>query len=513
MRNPAVAPSHLPSSPRESVIIVRMTTGRRVLLMLGCSRASERGLLRGIVRYSRFHEPWIFYREPPFYRQPPYHRLPKHARPPASLRERGIDGIVAFAANRTQMEAFLPPDFPCVILPIEEKIPGRCSIVEESYAVGRMAAEHFLDRGFTRFAFCGFDHMYWSRVRQEGFVRRLAEAGYAVHLYERFGVGPRKRGTPNDAEQLRGSSQGTWDVGRDEPRNRRMSPRPWEAEQALVAQWLRSLPKPIGLMVCNDDRAQQVLEANKAAGARVPDEIAILGVDDDEMICELTHPPLSSIVLNVEEAGYEAAAQLDRQMKGKEPSLQEVHLRPTYVHTRQSTDVLAVEDPLVAQAIRFIRIHAGEVLSVDDVVGAASTSRRLLERHFRQAVGLSIYREIQRARIERACRMLAETNWSLGEVAARCGFSSSVHFSVAFKRQMNLTPEQHRRRTARPRPEEGEWKTENEGQRMEDRGQKTEGGRPRLVADRAPRSGELYVAKSKDKDAKSNSLGARCGRK
>ena len=442
---------------RESVIIMSMTTGRRVLLMLGCSRASERGLLRGIVRYSRFHEPWIFYREPPFYRQPPYHRLPRDTRTPASLRERGLDGVVTFAANRAQMEAYVPPDFPCVILPIEEKIPGRCSIVEEAATVGRMAAEHFLDRGFTRFAFCGFDHMYWSRVRQEGFVQRLAEAGYAVHLYE---PGKRRNG------MIEQGNDGMMRDRRHGPPAR--SPRsnipafqhstapsarvPWEAEQALVAQWLRALPKPIGLMVCNDDRAQQVLEANKAAGTRVPDEIAILGVDDDEMICELTHPPLSSIVLNVEEAGYEAAAQLDRQMKGKKPSLQEIYLRPTYVHTRQSTDVLAVEDPLVARAIRFIRTRAGDVLSVDDVVGAVSTSRRLLERRFRQAVGLSIYSEIQRARIERACRMLSETHWSLEEVAQRCGFSGSVHFSVAFKRQMNLTPEQYRRRSTKVSP-------------------------------------------------------------
>jgi LacI family transcriptional regulator len=455
-----------------------MTASRQVLLMLGCSRASERGLLRGIVRYSRFHDPWIFYWEPPFYRKPPYHSLPKHPRTPASvagilpairgrdaLDTRGIDGIVAFAASRAQIEAFLPPDFPSVILPIEEKIPGRCSIVEEACTVGRMAAEHFLDRGFTRFAFCGFDHMYWSRVRQEGFVQRIAEAGFTVHLYEpgrHCGLmiadcGLAAGDDSNPQSEIR-NPKSRLAAGLQPAPSGRV---PWEAEQAFVAEWLRSLPKPIGLMACNDDRAQQVLEANKAAGARVPEEIAILGVDDDEMICELTHPPMSSIVLNVEEAGYEAAAQLDRQMKGKKPSINEIYLRPTHVHTRQSTDVLAVEDPVVAEALRFIRTHAGDVLSVRDVVEAASTSRRLLERHFRQAVGLSIYHEIQRAHIERACRMLAETNWSLADVATRCGFANAVHFSVAFKRQMKLTPEQHRRRTARPRPEDGSRRTED----------------------------------------------------
>jgi LacI family transcriptional regulator len=394
-----------------------MADSPKVLLLLGCSRASERGMLRGIVRYCRFHSPWILYREPPFYRKPPYHEQPKNARTLARLREQGFDGIITFAANRAQLEAIIPRGFPAVILPIEEKTQGYCCIVETADAVGTVAAEHFLDRGFTRFAFCGYDHMFWSRIRQDGFVRRVAQAGFAVHLYEPQG-----------------------------PANRLT----WETEQASMADWLRALPKPVGLMVCNDDRAGQVVEAIKAARTRVPEEIAILGVDDDDMICELTHPPLSSIALNFEEAGYEAAAQLDRQMAGGKTARKEIHLRPTHVHTRQSTDVLAVEDAIVAKALLFIRAHAGDVLSVDDVVEASSTSRRLLERHFKGVVGASVYREIQRTHVERACRMLAETNWSLVEIAARCGFSNAVHFSVAFKRHMRQTPQQHRRTSTRP---------------------------------------------------------------
>jgi len=397
-------------------IIEGMTDSRKVLLMLGCSRASERGMLRGIVRYCRFHSPWILYRELPFYRRPPYHEQSKDARTLTRLRERGFDGVIAFAANQTQLEAFVPPGFPSVILPVEEKVSGHCSIVEKAHAVGRMGAEHFLDRGFARFAFCGYDHMYWSRVRQEGFVRRIRQAGYTVCLYE----------PPKPSARLT-----------------------WEDEQASLADWLRSLPRPIGLMVCNDDRAQQVVEANKAVNARVPDEIAILGVDDDDMICELTHPPLSSIVLNDEQVGYEAAVQLDRQMTGRKTLKKEIFLRPMYVHARQSTDVLAIEDPVVARALRFIRTHADRVLSVEDVVEASSTSRRLLERHFRDAVGASVYHEIQRSHIERACRMLVDTNWPVAQIADRCGFSSAVHFAVAFKRQMRLTPQQHRSQAMR----------------------------------------------------------------
>jgi LacI family transcriptional regulator len=139
-------------------------------------------------------------------------------------------------------------------------------------------------------------------------------------------------------------------------------------------------------------------------------------------------------------------------MRGHRTSRNEIYLQPTHIHTRQSTDVLAIEDALVARALRFIRTHAGDVLSVEDVVEAASTSRRLLERHFRDAVGTSVYREIQRVHIERACQMLAETNWSLAEIAERCGFSSAVHFSIAFKRQMRRTPQQHRRKFVKSNP-------------------------------------------------------------
>jgi LacI family transcriptional regulator len=430
-----------------------MATNRRVLLMIGCSRASERGFLRGIARYSRFHGPWVFYRELPFYRKPPYRRQPKGERASARPQERGFDGLIAFAANRVQLEGFIPRSFPSVVLPIEEKIPGYCSIVEEAYTVGRMAAEHFLDRGFTRFAFCGFDHMYWSRVRQEGFVRRLSEAGFMVHLYDPPGP----------------------------------STRAMEAEQTSMTDWLRSLPKPVGLLACNDDRAQQVVEANKTAGIRVPDEIAILGVDNDDMICELTHPPLSSIALNCEEAGYEAAAQLDRQMRGKKASIKEIYLRPTHVHTRQSTDVSAVEDTVVARAMHFIRTHAGDVLSVQDVVEAAAASRRVLERHFRRTVGAGIYKEIQQARIERACQMLVETHWPLEHIAERCGFSSVVHFGLAFKRHTGLTPLEYRRSSTMPTRA------------------------PALVRPALRAPGD--VAKSKEKDAKSNSFGGRTGRK
>ena len=370
--------------------------------------------MKGIAAYSKLHGPWIFYREPPFYRKTLGQNRPDRVKAlPASLQS-GLDGIVAFAPNAAEIDAEIPAGFPTVILPVDEKIQGRCCIVEETGAVGRMAAEHFLQRGFKRFAFCGFDHMYWSRVREEGFVQHLAGAGSSVDVYN----------FPIEASR-----------------------QPWEIERISMTDWLKSLPKPVGLMACNDDMAQQIIEANKLVGARIPDEIAILGVDNDEMICDLNHPPLSSIAMNFEKVGFEASLQLHLQMTGKKPSSLEIFSGPTCIHTRQSTDILAVGDPVVVEALRFIRQNASAMVSVQDVVAGISTSRRLLERRFRQAIGWSVYQEIQRVHIELASRMLAETNWHLPDIALRCGFSNSVHFGVAFKRLTHMTPEQHRRKT------------------------------------------------------------------
>ena len=387
----------------------------KVLLMIGSARASERKLLHGIASYSQLNGPWIFYREPPSYRKKTLsHRRGQIRTVPALLECSHLDGIVAFAPNAADIEADIPPGFPAVLLPVDEKVQGRCCIVEEPDAVGRMAAEHFLERGFKQFAYCGFDRMYWSRVRQEGFVRRLAEAGFSVDVYN----------FPVEASR-----------------------QPWEVGHASMTDWLKSLPKPVGLMACNDDMAQQIIEANKLARAHIPEEIAILGVDNDEMICDLNHPPLSSIGMNFEKVGFEAALQLHLQMRGKKASSLEILSGPTCIHTRQSTDILAVEDPVVVEALRFIRQRASAVVSVQDVVVGISTSRRLLERRFRQAIGLSIYQEIQRVHIEQASRMLVETNWHLPDIARQCGFSNSVHFGVAFKRLTHMTPEQHRRKT------------------------------------------------------------------
>ena len=395
-----------------------MLRKRKVILKLGAERKSGRAMLRGIARFSSLHHPWVFESEPPFYWKYPYSvatGVSSRQKTLTWLRESDIDGIITFVLNEAHAKTLIPVGFPSVVIPVQETIPGRCNIIEERHAAGQMAARYLLERGFTRFAFCGLDHTYWSRVRREGFVNQLDVAGFKPVVYR-----PKKPSTKIS----------------------------WETEQRSLAKWLRSLPKHIGLMAFNDERAQQVLEASKLAEVRVPDEIAVIGVDDDDIICGFTDPPLSSIAINFEEVGYEAARQLHIQIEGAKPSAWEIYQRPMRVVTRQSTDIIAVEDKWVGDALRFIRAHSAEMITVPDVAEHVSVSRRLLERHFQQTLGRSIRKEIERCHIERACQLLDHTNWTAERIAEHSGFSSPVHFAVVFKRVMNMTPRQYRYQNA-----------------------------------------------------------------
>jgi LacI family transcriptional regulator len=195
----------------------------------------------------------------------------------------------------------------------------------DSHKAGRMAAEHLLERGFRNFGYCGYAVRTWSERRQQGFCERLAEADFQAHVYQ-----PPKCRTPL----------------------------PWQRERAVIMAWLRSLPKPVGIMACNDVRGRQVLEASTVGKMPVPDEVAVVGVDDDQLLCELSNPSLSSVVLNAEHGGYRAAELLDKLMSRRKTAPQRIEVDPLWVVTRQSTDVVAVEDQEVATALRFIRQNA-----------------------------------------------------------------------------------------------------------------------------------------------------------
>jgi LacI family transcriptional regulator len=228
---------------------------------------------------------------------------------------------------------------------------------------------------------------------------------------------------------------------------------PWEEEQLQIMAWLSSLPRPAGIMACNDFRGQHVLDACNRLGLAVPEEIAVVGVDDEEELCELCDPPLSSVVPNAELVGHKAAELLDRLMAGDTPAQQKLLVSPTGVITRQSTDVLAIGDPEVAAAVRFIRENACKGANVDDILDRVPVSRSILERRFRKFLGLSPQSMIRQTRLKRVKQLLFDTDLPLSQISRLAGFKHQELMCVFFKKEVGDLPGSYRRKAQGLKPD------------------------------------------------------------
>jgi LacI family transcriptional regulator len=392
-----------------------MTAGiPKVALLVETSLGYGRAFLRGVVRYARLHGPWAFYITPGDLRQV----LPK-------MEEWGGTGIIARVETLQVAKAVLASGLPVISLDLNQHqlapdnpLSGLSEVCPDSHKAGRLAAEYLVERGFRHFAFVGvWGDPPWSTRREAGFASRLHEAGLPCHVF---------------------------------PLPQTASNRRWGREQAILGQWLRTLPKPLGLLACDDDRGRQVLEACRAANLQVPEDVAVVGIDNDELLCELSDPPLSSVSLNAERAGYEAAALLDGLMSGRIRQPRRILVEPIRVVTRRSSDVLALDDRQVALALRFIRDNAVRPIGVVDVVRHVGCSRRTLELRFQQTLGRSVNREIQQARLDRAQRLLAETDLSVTRVAEASGFSSSNYLIRLFHHRLGLSPAAYRDKLRHP---------------------------------------------------------------
>ncbi len=380
----------------------------QVALLLETSTEYGRGLLRGILRYSRLHGPWSMYVAPRHLDQV----LPE----PESWNGTGIIARIRSPQMEKQIRS---TGLPFVASQLGESSPAKAGkrsgeIDTHSSAIAQMGVKHLLERGLRSFAFCGFLNCHWSALREMGYVHILREKGFPCFT--------------------RHIAMASWI---QQPQWLET----WRHEQPGIASWLRSLPKPAGLMACNDVCGRQVLQACVTAELRVPDDVSVIGVDNDELICELSDPPLSSVALDVERAGYESAQLLDGLMSGRIERGYVVHVEPTHVVTRRSSDVIAQDDRLMASALRFIRDHFAQGIAVSDVAEEVGTSRRTLERHFSTAIGRSILSEIARCRIERAKELLLETEVSCYRVASEVGFNSLKTFNRTFYRREAVTPQ------------------------------------------------------------------------
>ena len=369
----------------------------KVVLLLESSREYGRQLIFGITQYTYFHGPWSFYRVPGGRDQ----RIP-------NLKECGADGIIAHVSTQATAEKIRESGVPAVIKGFQ--LQGMPSIQTDNTAIGTIGAEHLLERGFREFAFCGYK-TYWSQERLAAFTKRIAQNGCQVHSL----LQPRSKTS-------------------------------WENQQLRMAKWLKALPKPVGLLACVDDRSQEVLQACKSIGIDVPTEVAIVGVDNDPLVCRLARPQLSSIALGAENAGYDAAELLDKLMAGEKMTGQTIITRATHVEVRQSTDILAMEDRSVAVAIHFIKENLFKSISVDDVVEATRVARRTLQMRFKREIGRTIADEIRRLKSDQVARMLVTTNFPISKIALDLGFPGIDHISRSFRKEKGMSPLEYRRR-------------------------------------------------------------------
>lgn len=289
----------------------------------------------------------------------------------------------------------------------------------DNTAVAQLAADHLLERGFVHFAYCGYSPTPvngCSQKRAEAFHDAIRRAGHRCAVHN----------APNTASDT------------------------WERLCGELAEWLAGLPRPLGLMTCNDSRAQQILEACRMAELRVPEDVAVVGVDNEEAICPFTDPPLTSVDQGAQQTGYEAAQLLDQWMSGETVAPGKRSVSPVGIVARGSTEILATGDQDVAAALRFIRDHACEPIGLDDVGSATGSTTATLRRRFKAVLGRTVHDEIQRVRIERAKRLLVSTDWTFRQIARQSGFCSVQHMSTRVRQATGQTPRQYRQRYAAP---------------------------------------------------------------
>ncbi len=379
-----------------------------VAVCVDTARSHGRGVLSGIAEYVETFGPWSMFIDL---------QAESGFRQGRSRNWHG-DGILTYIESSARAERLLRSRIPTVELfayRADNKLP---QVVNDDVAIGRLAAEHLLDRQFKHFAFSGYPESLWSERRQRGFVQGITEAKFE---------------SPTVLNIRRPKTLAIW-----------------ESVQQKLAEWIRQLPKPIGIMACSDRHAQRLLDACQRAGFTVPDDIAVIGVDNDEETCRLSNPPLSSVMDNARKVGYEGARILDQLMAGKLKAKEvgTIFIAPLGVATRRSTDVTAIDDRLVATAVGMIRENACNGLVVPQLLKRLGISRSVFYRRFQSALGRSPHHEILRIQLERVRNLLTQTNLSLEKISELAGFKNPDYLSVAFKRELGITPgdfrKQHR---------------------------------------------------------------------
>ena len=376
---------------------------RSVALLIETSNGYCRGLLEGITAFARTRGNWSIH----------LNEQERGARPPAWLSDWNGDGIIARVETDQIGLRLKKLRVPIVDLSAARHLPGIPWADTQDRAISRLAVEHFRDRGFTNLAYCGDPGFAWSNSRRDYFCQEVASANcqfYECQLTHRY-----------------------------DPSYK------WDRVRKSLAAWLDTIPRPAGIMACNDYQGQLILDVCRSNNIAVPEEIAVLGVDNDELICKLCQPQLSSVIPDTYRTGFEAAELLERMMNHEQiDSDARLITQPLGVRQRESSDTIAIGDKEIAQALIYIRRHAHENIRIADVLRQCSISRRALEHRFLNLVGHTPHEEINRVRMQKIKQLLEETDDLMADIAKRTGFEHPEYMTAAFRRNVGMTPSEYR---------------------------------------------------------------------
>jgi LacI family transcriptional regulator len=374
---------------------------KKVILLIKPEGAYDRRLLNGIARYSHSHNSWSI-----------FHEVEENKRALHFVKNWGTTGVIADFRETEKFQDFLP-SIPLITIGANKTDTSVPNIASNADSISQMAFDHFKERGFKNFAFGGYSDLKWSRDRKNSFEKILKANSRSCDIFLSRYMRAKKA---------------------------------WEKELNSLVEWIIALPKPMAIFGCNDEYGRHIIEACKIAGVYIPEEVSVIGVDDDEIICNLCSPSLSSVLINTEVAGYNAAKLLDKLMDGENMVGQTIIAEPTEIVTRSSSDIFSIDDPEISRVIQFIRNNSNRPLDVVEIAEYACKSRRALYNSFMKAVGMSISEYVRSSRIKQIATLLLKTNLTLDQIAKQLGYSGPEKISRIFQKEKGTTPSEYRKK-------------------------------------------------------------------
>lgn len=378
----------------------------KILLLTDFSSGYSRNLLRGIVDYAQRKKNWVFYRMPLYYRI-----LHGDKEIIKWAKKWKVDAIIAQLSD-IDLEPLKELNIPVIVQNYKDRIPGICNLTGDYIGTGKMAAEYFLKMGYRNFAYYGIQEAIWSRERYTGFKDAVGKAGFEV------------------CEYFESTSQ----------------KESWEQDYESIGRWLQTLPEHTALFACDDYYALHIIETCRILNISVPDSIAVLGVDNDQLICNISDPSLSSIVIDSKNGGYQAGEALDELMKNNSSTIFNISVPPVQVISRGSTKKWVIRDKYILKTVEYIENNYADSISVQKLLELVPFSRRVFEKKFKEETGSSIYQFILDYRINRFAEKLLTSDSPIENIGIGCGFRNGQNISRIFTRHKGMTPSEFRKR-------------------------------------------------------------------